>query len=295
MDDEQLVILPSDNEDDDDDLVQKPPPPEPTTTTTTQSAMEPKASEDSDANSGDDDDEEDEEDEEDDDDDDVAAPPPDGMYDPSEYEHLNVSQDVRELFTHIMRYTPQSVELETKFKPFIPEYIPAVGDIDAFLKVKRPGGEEESLGLTVLDEPSAKQSDPSILDLQLRAVMKQSTQKTQVIKKIENGEKNSKAIDKWIKDISDLHRSKPPPTVHYSKTMPDLDQLMQEWPTELENMLKVVGLPHAGFDCDTHTYVDIICALLDIPVYKSRIHSLHVLFSLYSVFKQSQHFNALNN
>ena len=73
-------------------------------------------------------------------------------------------------------------------------------------QVVRPDGESETLGLTVLDEPSAKQSDPSILDLQLRAVMKQSTQKTQVIKKIDNGEKNGKSIDKWIKDISDLHR-----------------------------------------------------------------------------------------
>ena len=92
--------------------------------------------------------------------------------------------------------------------------------------------------MTVLDEPSAKQSDPSVLDLQLRAVMKQSAQKSVVIKKIESGEKNSKAIDKWIKDISDLHRSKPPPTVHYNKPMPDLDQLMQEWPMEFENLLK---------------------------------------------------------
>ena len=57
----------------------------------------------------------------------MAAPPPDGMYDPSEFEHLNVGPEVKELFTHIMRYTPQSVDLETKFKPFIPEYIPAVG------------------------------------------------------------------------------------------------------------------------------------------------------------------------
>ena len=35
-----------------------------------------------------------------------------------------------------MRYTPQTIDLETRFKPFIPEYIPAVGDIDAFIKVR---------------------------------------------------------------------------------------------------------------------------------------------------------------
>ena len=32
-----------------------------------------------------------------------------------------------------------------------------------------------------------------------------------------------------------------------------------------------------------------------IPVYKSRIQSLHVFFSLYSAFKHSQHFNLLAN
>lgn len=35
----------------------------------------------------------------------------------------------------IPRYTPQSIELEHKLKPFIPDFIPAVGDIDAFIKV----------------------------------------------------------------------------------------------------------------------------------------------------------------
>lgn len=33
------------------------------------------------------------------------------------------------------RFQPQDIVLETKLKPFNPEYIPAIGDIDAFLKV----------------------------------------------------------------------------------------------------------------------------------------------------------------
>jgi len=77
--------------------------------------------------------------------------------------------------------------------------------------------------------------------------------------------------------------------------MPDIDTLMQEWPSQLEEVLKEFGIPTADFDCDVATYVDIICALLDIPVYKSRIQSLHVFFSLYSAFKHSQHFNLLAN
>lgn len=64
-----------------------------------------------------------------------------GMYDPSEYDNLNVAPDIKELFQHIMRYTPQTIDLETRFKPFIPEYIPAVGDIDAFIKGNQSNGE----------------------------------------------------------------------------------------------------------------------------------------------------------
>ena len=152
------------------------------------------------------------------------------MYDPSEYEDLNVGPDIKELFSDILRYTPQAIELDTRFKPFIPEFIPAVGDIDAFIKVPRPDNVQDKTGLTFLDEPAAKQSDPSFLDLQLRAISKRSSQKQALVKKVDNTEKSAKSIDKWIKDISDLHRSKPPPSVHYSKPMPDIDWLMQEWP-----------------------------------------------------------------
>ena len=56
-------------------------------------------------------------------------------YDPAEFEHLAVSSELKELFQHIERYTPETVVLETKLRPFVPEYIPAIGDIDAFLKV----------------------------------------------------------------------------------------------------------------------------------------------------------------
>ena len=84
----------------------------------------------------------------------------------------------------------------------------------------------KTLGLTVLDEPSATQSDPSVLELQLRVVTKQSASKTARIKRVRASE-DSSAVEKWIRDISDLHRSKPPPSVHYQKTMPDIDNLMQ--------------------------------------------------------------------
>lgn len=40
--------------------------------------------------------------------------------------------------------------LEAKLKPFIPDYIPAIGEVDAFIKMPRPDGQPETLGLVTL-------------------------------------------------------------------------------------------------------------------------------------------------
>jgi hypothetical protein len=45
------------------------------------------------------------------------------------------------------------------------------------------------------------------------------------IASIENVEKNGKKLDAWINSIRDLHRTKPPPSVLCSKSMPDIDKL----------------------------------------------------------------------
>nr|XP_008248681.1 intraflagellar transport protein 46 homolog isoform X1 [Oryctolagus cuniculus] len=235
------------------------------------------------------------------DEDEEHGAPPEGAYNPADYEHLPVSAEIKELFQYISRYTPQLIELDHKLKPFIPDFIPAVGDIDAFLKVPRPDGKPDNLGLLVLDEPSTKQSDPTVLSLWLTENSKQHnvtglplfSQQHVKVKSMEDAEKNPKAIDTWIESICELHRSKPPATVHYTRPMPDIDTLMQEWSPEFEELLGKVSLPTAEIDCSLAEYIDMICAILDIPVYKSRIQSLHLLFSLYSEFKNSQHFKAL--
>lgn len=40
------------------------------------------------------------------------------------------------------------------------------------------------------------------------------------MKSLENAEKNPKAIESWIESINELHRCKPPATVHYSRWAP---------------------------------------------------------------------------
>jgi intraflagellar transport protein 46 len=42
-------------------------------------------------------------------------------------------------------------------KCFIPEYIPAIGEIDSFVKIPRPNDQLDDLGLKFLDEPAAMQ------------------------------------------------------------------------------------------------------------------------------------------
>ncbi|XP_072232801.1 intraflagellar transport protein 46 homolog [Leuresthes tenuis] len=235
--------------------------------------------------------EEEEDSEEEETDDDEPTEAPEGAYDPADYANLPVSTEVRELFQYITRYVPQAMELEHHLKPFIPDFIPAVGDIDAFLKVPRADGKTDNLGLLVLDEPSVKQSDPTVLSLWLSEETKQhGASELKKVTSVAGPQANPRAVDSWVESISALHRSKPPASVQYGRPMPDIDSLMQEWPAELEEQLGRLQLPPARLGCSLPQYVDIVCALLDIPVYGSRVQALHLLFSLYLEFRDSQHF-----
>jgi intraflagellar transport protein 46 len=159
-------------------------------------------------------------------------------------------------------------------------------------QIPRPDGVDDMLGLRVLDEPAAVQTDPTVLELQLRAISKKSGLEPTKVRSVEHAEKNPKEIDKWIASINELHKTKPPQQVHYTTTMPDVEQLMQEWPPEVEDMLRTVKLPGADIELELKDYARLVCSLLDIPVQGSLTQSLHLLFSLYSEFKTNQHFGA---
>lgn len=218
-----------------------------------------------------------------------------GQYNAANYANLNVSSEVKELFEYIGRYKPQKINLETTLKPFIPEYIPCVGEVDAFLKMPKPDGAKEDLGITVLDEPALNTSDPSLLEIKY-IQHKQVGKKVEVtIRSIENAEKNPKNIQNWIKNVNELHESRPPATVQYTKVMPDFDNLMEVWPPQVENVLRDIPFPGPDIDLSTEDYARTCLAMLDIPVHslpdnKGIIEALHVMFTLYSTFKENQHF-----
>ncbi|PRP83126.1 hypothetical protein PROFUN_09805 [Planoprotostelium fungivorum] len=208
-----------------------------------------------------------------------------------DYSQLDVSAEVKELFDFIDAYKATDTDLMTQLKPFIPEYIPSVGDPDAFLKIAKPGSTTEDMGLVVLDEPGPDQSDPALITIILRNHYRQLNTTPLPVGGIENAEKNVKNIVSWVSKIQDLHRSKPPPNISYTRAMPDIESLMQEWPHEMERILETIKLPSASLDVDLKNFIRIICAVLDIPIYNNNlVEPLHVLFTLYSAFKENQHF-----
>jgi intraflagellar transport protein 46 len=76
-----------------------------------------------------------------------------------------VSSEVKDLFEYIQRYKPQKIDLDTKLKPFIPDYLPCVGEVDSFLKMPKPDNSREDLGINVLDEPALNQYDKTVIEL----------------------------------------------------------------------------------------------------------------------------------
>jgi intraflagellar transport protein 46 len=134
------------------------------------------------------------------------------------------------------------------------------------------------------------QSDPTVLELQLRSMTKHAGLQPALVRSLDDAHKNAKAIHAWIESIEELHASKPATNVSYSKPMPDIEDLMQVWPADFEEVLETETLPGPDIDMTVQEYARTVCAICDIPVYKSVVESLHVLFTLYSEFKANPHF-----
>ena len=217
-----------------------------------------------------------------------------GQYNAANYANLGVSPEVKELFEYIGRYKPQKIDLETTFRPFIPEYMPSVGEVDAFLKMPKPDGNKEDFGIAVLDE-TCNSTDPSVLEMKYIQLKKTIKKVEMSVRSIENAEKNPKDIQNWITNVEELHKNRPPATVQYSKIMPDFDKLMEEWPPSIEKTLRDVDFPGPEIDVSLDDYAKIMATMLDIPVHKTQnnkgiIEAMHVMFTLYSDFKENQHF-----
>ena len=135
-----------------------------------------------------------------------------------------------------------------------------------------------------------------MLEIQYIQTKKQKQVVGQIqVRSLEQAEQNPKQIQQWINSVNELHKTRPPPTVQYTKNMPDIETLMQEWTPEMEDAFNQVALPGPEIDLPLAEYAKMICGLLDIPVHKlgnkkSIVEALHLLFSLYAEFKENPHF-----
>ncbi|ORC90899.1 uncharacterized protein TM35_000073230 [Trypanosoma theileri] len=215
-------------------------------------------------------------------------------YKPQDYAKINASasREMQELFKHILDYQPVIPELPAKLRPFIPDYVPSIGDLDPFCKIPRPDGKPDGLGIYVLDEPSVSQSNPAVVLLELRATnIHSSGGLAEVVDSFEDAANRPEVIDRWIADVKKVHYKKPLPAINYQKPMPEIESLLQVWPPEFEEVLNSdLQFPPPHIDLDLDQYVRTLCCILDIPTYNSLIDSLHVMFTLYQEFRANQHF-----
>jgi len=149
----------------------------------------------------------------------------------------------------------------------------------------------------VLSEPSSKQSDASAIELQLRAASKQAVRASAQVRSIDHAHTNPGKVAQWIRNVEMVHRRKPPASVHFTGVMPDVDELMQTWPAEVEALLNEGGgeaIPDlAAMDLSLEEQVRMVCGMLDIPVRPGRkVESLHLLFTLFAAFRDNQHFQS---
>jgi hypothetical protein len=79
-----------------------------------------------------------------------------------------------------------------------------------------------------------------VLELILRSTVKGAALQPVKVRGIEQADKNPKAVTSWINRFGDLHRLKPAAHVNYTKPMPEIEALMQEWPPEFEQLLEKV-------------------------------------------------------
>lgn len=126
-----------------------------------------------------------------------------------------------------------------RLKPFIPEYLPAVGEVDAFLKPPRPDRLQETLGIFRLDEPCLNMKQKSYLDLLIKEILKSKNLDTEKeVFSIQSAHKNPKQIQSWIKSVEEIQSKKVAPSVFYQKRMPEIDQLMQPWDSSFDKLVR---------------------------------------------------------
>lgn len=229
---------------------------------------------------------------------------------PDKWEQLPLQPELKELFPYILKYTPQTIETPYHLQPFVPEFVPAVGDVDAMLKVQAPAllqpqaprqreldEQLQRLGLVLLDEPSGAQSEPSLLNMKLRSVLSgsragnsrhASRSATQV-----PTAKTAKDIEKWIAEVEQVHMTQ---SMYDAQPRKDIDTLLENWPRSFGTAASKEAVDEAYRAClqQQISLVDYVRALCErfgvegpLETQSDYIHNIQTLFALYLAASQA--------
>ncbi|KAH8419396.1 hypothetical protein KR222_010369 [Zaprionus bogoriensis] len=227
---------------------------------------------------------------------------------PDKWEQLPLQSELKELFPYILKYTPQSIETPYHLQPFIPEFVPAVGDVDAMLKVQAPGLLQpqrqrevdehlQRLGLVLLDEPSGNQSEPSLLNMKLRSVLSGSRRRngrhaSSSASKVPTARSN-KDIERWIGEVEQVHMTQ---SLHDAQPRKDIDALLEDWPRSFGAPATREALDDAYRAClqqqiSLSDYVRVLCERFGVEgplkTQSDYIHNVQTLFALYLAASQA--------
>jgi intraflagellar transport protein 46 len=209
-----------------------------------------------------------------------------------DYDSLDVTDEIKILFQHIDAYEPIELELETPLKCFIPPYIPAIGQVDPMLKIPRPDGRYDGIGIARLDEViDSEQSNPAVIELQLRnwsKTIRSDRLKKDSVRSIKDVAASAHEIDEWIQSVQEIHDNEPQTYPENCDTA-SVKELLEPWPKELCDKLKAseLDIPSPDIDLSLTEYARVLCSLTGIPADEGSVmKSVSTMFQMFLELKE---------
>ena len=168
---------------------------------------------------------------------------------------------------------------------FVDSYQPVDLEIDTLLNnsfdcVPRPDGIDDGVDL----DERLLQRNQAVVELRLRNQLKASSSNVSSI----DAHSNPDAIDEWIHAVEEVHATKKRASVHQNE-LPNVEELMQPWPKEIEDALNSgeAFLPPADVDLSLEEYAMVLCSLFGIP-HIEPLSSVHTLMTLFVEYKERE-------
>lgn len=197
--------------------------------------------------------------------------------------------DINEQF--IEQYEQLSIEMGTKPRPDVaaagPDKRSKADDISKGDDHDEQRDVDESLTLSMLMDGENERADVAAEDQTSTSggtTIDSYYRNAGGTSAIEDAASNPSEIDQWIETVKQQSRERPSSTVYYEENMPDLrDLATRVWSEEFAEAAHRSGtIIDPDLDLTLEEYAQVVCALLDVPVYEGNIiQSLHMVMSLF--------------